>query len=190
MLVCVQCGAGRPRAPSPRPSAARPSRHGLPSPALPPGTEPWGWGAGTCRESKTRGWRRAGKGSSCQAAIPWAPPLLSPKMLMNKGASLGMSWCWPKVLRLLLAHLSAFMMPKLGTGGWQKVLDAPKGLNNVFCVGSCFLGHGRGVSADAGRSWKIAATAAELKPKRSETPRRGGAGCLEFSLHQKFISLI
>lgn len=96
-----------------------------PSPPLlfPPSTEPWGWGAGTCRESKTRGWRRAGKGSSHQAAFPWAPQLRSPKMLRSKGATLGTSWCWPKVLWLLLAHLYD---AKVGDKGVAKGFGCPQ----------------------------------------------------------------
>lgn len=76
----------------------RPSRHGLPSPALPFRAEGWGWGAQSCQESKAGGCGRCGKGSSGKAEFAWVPPLCSPKVLLHRGASLGTSSCWPKLL--------------------------------------------------------------------------------------------
>lgn len=63
-----------------------------------------------------------------------------------------------------------------GTGWWQRALAAPVGLD---LVGSSVWGRmvlsraqRRGFSAETGRSWKIAATAAVFKLKHSKKPWR------------------
>lgn len=50
-----------------------------------------------------------------------------------------------------------------GRGGGKRLWMPPKGLNDVFCVGPCSLGHGRGVSADAG--------AGKLQPRQQNSSR-------------------
>lgn len=183
----MQCGAGRPRAPSPRPSAVRPSRHSPPLPCSSPPALSHGVGElGPARRAKPGAGGELEKGQAAKQHSPGVPRFARPKC---SGARERL-WARPGAgPRFCGSSLLTFTMPKLGTRGWQKALDAPKRVERYVWCGFLLPG-ARERGQCRRRSWKIAATAAGLKPKRSETPRRGDAGCLEFSLHQKFISLI